>query len=158
MAGAESNVSSGRKKIGNSLTKQARRAKQLSKLKQGKSAIQVVQQTNSTIRNPLDLVIEATQKKRQQLLLSDKAHGQTELTKVKWTQGIRPAKVLYFVWWCCLLLLQPLSTVIRYCYSTIYYYSSTTPYYSTTTPYYSTNTLYYFTTTLLPLYTTQSYY
>ena len=93
MAGAESNVSSGRKKVGNSLMKQRRQSKQQMKMIRGKSARAVVEATNEAIPNPLDLVMEATQKKRQQLLISDKAHGQTELSKVKWTTGIRPAKV-----------------------------------------------------------------
>ena len=98
MAGAESNVSSGRKKVGNSLMKQRRRAKQQSKEKRGMSAREVVAATNQEIPNVLDTVIAATQKKRQQLLLSDKPHAETELTRVKWTQGIRPAKVCCF---CC---------------------------------------------------------
>lgn len=93
MAGAESNVNSGRKKVGNSLMKQRRQAKQQSKAKRGVSARDVVAATNEEIPNVLDTVIAATQKKRQQLLLSDKPYAESELNKVKWTRGIRPAKV-----------------------------------------------------------------
>ncbi|KAJ3334419.1 hypothetical protein HDU91_002749 [Kappamyces sp. JEL0680] len=88
--GAESNVNQGKRK---NLTRERRRSKQRSKLARGISARAVVDKTNEAIPDLLESVVKATAEKRQQLLLTDKAHDDPNIKKVKWVTGVRPARM-----------------------------------------------------------------
>ncbi len=74
------------------MTRERRRSKQQFRDVRGISARSKMEKTNSEIKDILESVIEKTAEKRQVLLLSDKPH-QVENLKVKWTTGIRPARM-----------------------------------------------------------------
>lgn len=74
------------------LPKKRRQAKQQSRAIHNTSARDLVEKANAKIPNIIEAVVEATAKKREQMLLSDKPH-QDNVTKVKYVTGIRPARM-----------------------------------------------------------------
>jgi hypothetical protein len=74
------------------LPKKRRQAKQQSRAIHKTSARDLVEKANAKIPDLIEACVEATAKKRELLLLSDKPHENT-VTKVKYVTGIRAARM-----------------------------------------------------------------
>jgi hypothetical protein len=75
------------------LTKKRRVAKQQHKMIHSRTAKEEVEKANAAIPDILSSVVEATAKKREMLLLSDKPYSEKDIKKVKLVTGIRPGRM-----------------------------------------------------------------